>query len=91
MEGTPLPGTLRERRNFVSLRYLDFLEGGVAPSNVYKKAMNRSISVHKGPVGGAGGEVRLPETSRDNKRGLCQWTVSLRGLCEGNMEGRLLY
>ena len=82
---------MRERWKIVSSRYLDFLEGGVAPSHVIKKALNRGISLRRGPVGGAGGEVRLPGTSGDSKRRLCQWTVSLWGLCEGNMERGLLY
>jgi hypothetical protein len=44
------------------------------------------------PGGEPGGRVRLPGTLRDRRRALCkQCILSLWELCEGNLEGGLLY
>ena len=44
-----------------------------------------------GPTGGPGGEVHLPATLRDSRTVLDKWRVWLWELCEGNLEGGLLY
>jgi hypothetical protein len=50
-----------------------------APSDVRKKALETGISPHRGRVGGPGGDVRLPETSRDSKIGLWKLSFFLYG------------
>ena len=61
------------------------------PGGYVKKALETGICLHRGPTGNLKGGSFTRDFERWTKETLEVESLSVRALCEGNLEGGLLY